>query len=103
MIKAALCISHLLQQHSIASVGIYSSACMRTQHSSMLLCQVLRHSDLGGHQPGRLVSSRSLPCLTLSPNSQGQAHGCEGEGGGEEPWLKGAIPVGHPSAVGKVY
>ncbi|PNW72139.1 hypothetical protein CHLRE_16g680950v5 [Chlamydomonas reinhardtii] len=109
MIKAALRISHLLQQHDIASVGIFSSACMRTQHSSMLLYQVLQGSGLGGlsgHRPGRLMSSRSLPCLTTGLHNQGQRHGGrggEGEGCGEEPWLKGAIPVGHPSAVGKVH
>ncbi|KAG2453788.1 hypothetical protein HYH02_001997 [Chlamydomonas schloesseri] len=108
IVKAALRISHLLAQHGIKEVGIFSSACIRTQHSSMLLYQVLRSSGMCGRRPGRLTPSRSLPCLSLGLNGGGtaQGHGAcggEGESGGEEPWLKGAIPVGHPSAVGKVY
>lgn len=66
MIKAALRISHVLRQHDIARVRIFTSMCIRTRHSSALLYDVL------GRPP--LATSRSLPCLTLSRAHRGDQH-----------------------------
>ncbi|GFR48837.1 hypothetical protein Agub_g10790 [Astrephomene gubernaculifera] len=77
IVKAALRISQLLQQYDIKTVSIFSSALMRTRHSSTLL-----YDTLGFRQ---LSPMCSLPCPVSS---------CASEGEGEGPWLQGAISVG---------
>ncbi|KXZ55671.1 hypothetical protein GPECTOR_2g1221 [Gonium pectorale] len=78
IVKAGLRIQHILEQHGAEDVHIFSSALLRTQHSSALLYEILGHRH-------PLASSRSLPCIRSCSTSDNES---------EAAWMKGAVPIG---------
>ncbi len=87
MQSAGLQIRQLLAQHGIARVRIFSSACVRTQHSSHVLYDVLA----GGTQLSRALSDSYLPvphggAQQQQPILTGSSCAVEHEAGAEEPW-----------------